>query len=178
MPTDEATYELDPFNKPFSTDWYLGGDMESTDALGYRYTNWCFRIPPIRIWELVTMKVDPWVLRRIRNARLVIRSSQMARESVELRAFINQPRASHRTKIEEDPSFAGTAGAFGMGDAEMKVNSKSRNFDLELNVTDTVRRLAEEDADEMKLKIMAIDANGEPVDRDDLPVDEVELIIE
>lgn len=178
MPSNEATHDLDPFNKPFSSDWQVGADMESTDDLGYRYSNWCLRIPPIRIWELVALKIDPWMIKQLRNARLVLRSSRMPVNSVEFRAFINEPEASHRTKVEDNSWFAGSVAAFGMGDMEMESRSTSQSFDLEMNITEKVRASFEEDAEELRLIIVALNADGEPVDSDRLELDEIELIFE
>lgn len=178
MPSNEATHSLDPFNKPFSSDWQVGADMESSDDLGYRYSNWCLWIPPIRAWELVAVKLDPWMIKQLRNARLVLRSSRMPVDSVEFRAFINEPEASHRTKIEDNSSFAGSVATFGMGDMEMESQSTSQSFDLEINITDRVRASFEEDTEELKLNIVALNADGEPVDADRLELDDIELIFE
>ena len=178
MPANEASHDLGPFNKPFSTDWFNGADMESTDDLGYRYSNWCIYIPPFRIWDLVAVKIDPWMIRSLRGARLVIRSSRMAAESVEFRVFLNQSRASHRSKVDDNAAFAGSVAAFGMGEMAMESKSTSESFDLEINVTEKVRSSLADDPEELKLKIVALDANGEAVDADRLDVDDVELIFE
>lgn len=178
IPSSEATYALDPFNKPFSTDWYDGADMESTDDLGYRYSNWCLWIPPLWVWDLVAVKIDPWMIKQLRNARLVLRSSRMPANSVEFRAFINQPEESQRTAVEDNASFAGTVAAFGMGDMEMEVRSASASFDLEMNITEKVRASFEDDPEELKLFIVALDAEGEPVDPDQVELDDIELIFE
>lgn len=178
IPSSEATYALDPFNKPFSTDWYDGADMESTDDLGYRYSNWCLWIPPLWVWDLVAVKIDPWMIKQLRNARLVLRSSRMPANSVEFRAFINQPEESQRTAVEDNASFAGTVAAFGMGDMEMEVRSASASFDLEMNITEKVRASFEDNPEELKLLIVALDAEGEPVDPDQVELDDIELIFE
>ncbi len=178
MPANEASHDLDPFNKPYSTDWFNGADMESTDDLGYRYSNWCIFIPPFRIWDLVAVKIDPWMIRSLRGARLVIRSSRMAAETVEFRVFINQSRASHRSKVDDNAAFAGSVAAFGMGEMAMESKSTSESFDLEINVTEQVRSCLADDPEELKLKIVALDTNGEAVEADRLEVDDVELIFE
>ena len=47
LPPDEATFALNPFIKPLHHSLYVGADMESTDALGYRYMAFCiFQAPP------------------------------------------------------------------------------------------------------------------------------------
>jgi len=143
--------------------------MESTDDLGYRYSNWCIFIPPFRIWDLIAVKIiDPWMIRSLRSARLVIRSSRMVAETVEFRVFINQPRASHRSKVDDNAAFAGSIAAFGMGEMAMESKSTSESFDLEINVTEQARSSLAEDPEELKLKIVALDTNGEAVDADRL----------
>lgn len=178
LPTNEATNPLDPFNKPFSSDWYVGADVVSTDDLGYRYANWCVWIPPIQIWEVIAVKIDPGMARLLRDARLVIRSSRMPAESVEFRAFLGQPRASERTKLEDNHSFAGTVAALGMADMEMESKSASTSFDLELNITEHVKSSLAEDAAELQLKIVALNGEADPVSADRLDIGEIELIFE
>lgn len=186
MPANEATHDLDPFNRPYSTSWMQGADVESTDDLGYRYSNWCFWLPPFKIWDLVAVQFDPIMLNQMRNARLVLRSARMPTESVEFRVFINHSRASHRTSIDDTDSFAGSVGAFGMGAMDMgdkraapTMASTSGRFDLELNLTDQLRRHCGNDGtDEFKLKIVAVDSDGNAVDADRLDVDDIELIID
>ena len=102
----------------------------------------------------------------------------MAAESVEFRAFINQSRASHRSKMDDNAAFAGSVAAFGMGGMAMDSKSTSESFDLEINVTEQVRSSLADDPEELKLKIVALDVNGEAVDADRLDVDDVELIFE
>ena len=116
------------------------------------------------------------MIKQLRNARLVLRSSRMPVNSVEFRAFINEPEASHRTKVEDNSWFAGSVAAFGMGDMEMESRSTSQSFDLEMNITEKVRASFEEDAEELRLIIVALNADGEPVDSDRLELDEIELI--
>lgn len=102
----------------------------------------------------------------------------MPAESVEFRAFIGQPRASERTKLEDNPSFAGTVAAFGMADMEMESKSASKSFDLELNISDHVKTSLAEDATELQLKIVAFNGDAEPVSADRLDIQEIELIFE
>ena len=204
MPANEATYDLDPFNKPYTTSWMKGADVDSTDDLGYRYSNWCFWLPPFRIWELVAVKFDPLMIRRLRNARLVLRSNQMAAESIEFRVFINDAEASHHTSIDSD-TFAGSIGTFGMGEMAMGghgkrdehgehspadhrhgvIASTSSRFDLELNLTDQLRHNCgneenddNDDVDEFTIMIVAVDTEGNAVDPQRVGVDDVELIID
>src|SRR5262245_30342536 len=53
LPAGEASFQLQPFPRPYSAAWQTGSDVESTDALGYRYRRFCFIFPPFRIWEVV-----------------------------------------------------------------------------------------------------------------------------
>jgi hypothetical protein len=179
MPASEAAHELDPFNRPFSTDWQVGADVESTDDLGYRYSNWCFWIPPILVWELIPLRFDPVMIRHLRDARLVVRSDRMPAESTELRVFIDDPEADHRTAVDGNPSFVGSVAAFGMGGMQMQEAPGRARFDLELSLTDQLRRHCDEgERDEVSLKIVAVDVDGNPVDAGRLEIDVIELVLD
>jgi hypothetical protein len=164
IPASEANHPLDPFNKPFSDEWYDGADMLSTDDLGYRYSNWCFWLPPVLVWEVLVVKFDPWIIRRMREAKLIFRADRMSRESIEFRVFINQPGAGIETELEDNSSFAGSIGTFGMGDMEMESRSTSRTFDLELNITECLRTCVNEGDEEATLKVLALSVDGEAID--------------
>jgi hypothetical protein len=113
LPASEASFELPPFNRPFSTQWQQGSEVESTDALGYRYRRFCFFLPPIRLWE--TFIIDwPWVVReRMSSARLLVKSTRPQPRPVEIRAFLDQPGATEGTTIIGNPGFAGAVGFLG-----------------------------------------------------------------
>jgi hypothetical protein len=106
LPATEASLQLQPFNRPFSTDWQLGSEMASTDALGYRYRTFCFVLPPSRLWEVITLK---WPLEH------------------------------------------------------------------ELDITQALR---DRDDEELTLKLLAVDANGEDVPAEELNLTGVELLAE
>jgi hypothetical protein len=156
---NEANLSLEPFLRPGSSDYYVGQDMFSTDALGYRYRTWCLlRIP----WRDLVVRVrfpHPWDPEAIQQARLVLRASAMARQSLDLRVFFNQPKANASSKTLGNPLFGGSFGLFGMADATStskgtstrtsKARTKTKaesakplrmarpgqRFDLELDVT-------------------------------------------
>ncbi len=136
MPVGELTHPLDPFNRPFTQQWQTGADVVSTDDLGYRYQNWCLVLPPIRVWELIPVWLEPIALRRIRNARLVVRADRMPMESVELRVFVGDEKAVADDSTERNPAFAGSIGLFGMGDVPMDATQTAEGFDVGLNLTD------------------------------------------
>jgi len=142
VPTGELNHELDPFNKPFTSDWQIGADVISTDNLGYRYRNWCFIIPPIIIWEIIAIRFEPIVFEQFRDARLQIRSSSMPAESVEFRVFIGDEKAVADNATEGNPAFAGTAGLFGMGEMpkEDMMAMTANNFDISVNLNDHLRK--------------------------------------
>ncbi|MCB0027303.1 MAG: tyrosinase family protein [Anaerolineales bacterium] len=141
VPASELTHELDPFNKPFTTNWQSGADVISTDDLGYRYMNWCFIIPPIIIWEVMAISFEPIILERFRDARLQIRTSRMPADSVEFRVFIGDERTVADNATEGNPAFAGTVGLFGMGEVSEKemMTMKGNNFDIAVNLNDHLR---------------------------------------
>lgn len=150
MPANEATHALDPFNKPYTTAWQVGADVEDTDDLGYRYSNWCLFLPPWIIWELVRVRFEPVMLRRMRDARLVLRAAHMPVESVEFRVFVDDEGANADTPVEDNPAFAGSIAMFGMGDMKMEHGSGAEDarFDIELNLTDVLRERCGHLADE------------------------------
>jgi hypothetical protein len=113
LPASEGTSELEPFNKPFSTQWQRGADVESTSALGYAYRRFCFYFPPIRVWEAVAIDWPPPLRRQMASARVLLKSTAMQAEPVEIRAFVDQPEASARTKTAGNPAFAGAIGFIG-----------------------------------------------------------------
>lgn len=116
LPASEATFALEPFNRPFTLQWQTGADVESTAALGYQYRRFCLIFPPIRIWELVAIEW-PWTIReQMTSARLLIKSTQMQKRPMEIRAFLNQPEANAGTKTAGNPAFAGAVGFLGHGE--------------------------------------------------------------
>lgn len=220
LPATEGLWELPPFNRPFTTQWQRGSDVESTDALGYRYRTWCFYLPPIRIWEVA---VIPWPLlirERFTTARLVVRSERMQEKAFEVRVFINQPRATSRTKTAGNAAFVGAFGFIGHGsDAETETvhcrecamlghtgehrhhengghehgghehgghddgagrhgaNESEERFDVEFDLSESLRNLAADD-DEVSLKLIAVDADGNEVSAEEILFDEIELVVE
>ena len=115
LPASEAGFLLDPFRQPYSAALRPGSDFAATDPLGYRYTNFCFVFPPIRIWEVIKLDLtEHRFIEAAQSARLILRSNHMPKTSAELRVFVNEPGANADTPIENNPSLAGTIGLFGM----------------------------------------------------------------
>ena len=113
LPAGEAALELQPFNRPFTTQWQTGSDMESTTALGYQYRRYCLFLPPIRLWEVAVLPI-PWEIRdRMASARILVRSTQMQHQALEIRAFVDQAKATERTKTIGNASFVGSVGFLG-----------------------------------------------------------------
>jgi hypothetical protein len=143
LPASEATFALQPFNRPFSTQWQQGSDVESVDALDYRYRRHCFYFPPIRLWEAVRIKWPPVLREQMASARLVLKSSQMQPEPLEIRAFVDQPDATASTRTIGNPAFAGVVGF--IGHALSKKASRAmatRPEGFALDVTGTVSPVA------------------------------------
>lgn len=121
LPSTEAALPLDPFTRPCSSDFFIGSEMASTEALGYRYRNFCLFPFPIPIWEVVRIPSLPdWVHTHLRRARLVLNSTRMASRSAELRVFVNERDANEKTPVEDNPRLAARAGVFGMRGDEVK----------------------------------------------------------
>jgi hypothetical protein len=219
LPSTEATFQLPPFTRPFTTQWQQGSDVESTDALGYRYRTFCFYLPPIVIWEVALIRL-PWAVRDLmRSARLVLKTRRMQPRPLEVRVFLNQPRATARTKTMGNPAFVGAFGFMGHEDgmtrsdvdathclecarlghtrdhaghvehdhvhpAEhndhehgvLEVESEER-FDLELDITGPLRNV-EAETEEIPLKLVAVDGNGDQVEAEDVLLEEIELDID
>ena len=112
LPAGEATWALAPFNRPFSTQWQVGSDVESTVAMGYRYRRWCFWLPPIRLWETIVVKLPPEMRQGTTSARLVVDGSAPMSRSAEIRVFVGEPEADERTPRIDNPAFAGTIAIF------------------------------------------------------------------
>ncbi len=203
IPANELNHELAPFNKPFTSEWQTGADVISTDALGYRYRNWCFLIPPILVWEVVTLPFDPRILERFRDIKLVIKSKRMPAESVEFRILLGNVDDVNDTKIDGNSAFAGSISTFGMGGMPMRdmKPSPSSNFDIGLNLTNHLRTKcshlikradhclgddvthegmakADDKASIIALKIAAFDVKGLPIEADRLQIDDIDLIID
>lgn len=200
MPAAEASFQLQPFPRPYNLAWQTGSDVESTDALGYRYRRFCFRVPPIKVWEVVQIE---WPFPRralVDEVRVVLKSHHMQPDPVEIRAFVNQPDANARTPIAGNPAFAGAVAFFGHGEADPHGTKRpapapaaegghdghdghgmprpapqpgvQERFDLELNIT---RALAsqKDDATDVALKLVAVDRAGRDVPADRLLLEEV-----
>ncbi len=179
LPSNEANLELEPFNKPYSTQWQRGSAYASTTALGYAYTNFCFVLPPIIIWEPIPIEpIPPWLLERLKTVRLVLRSERMQARSMDIRIFVNQPRATECSKTIDNPRFAGSFGIFGMGeDTDLKMVAREQNFDMELDITETVRQMSAK-GKKLKLKLVAVDANGNAVPVEQIDIEGFELLID
>jgi tyrosinase len=181
LPSNEANLELEPFNKPYSTEWQRGSAYQSTTDVGYRYTNFCFFLPPIIIWEAIAIEpIPPEVLERLNAVRLVLHSQRMQARSMDIRVFVNQPRATERSKTIDNPRFAGAFGIFGMsanGAPDLHMVAREQNFDLELDITQAIRQMGAEDK-ELNLKLVAVDANGEAVPAEQIDVERVELLVD
>jgi hypothetical protein len=189
LPPAEAGLSLDPFTRPCSGDLYTGADMETTDALGYRYLMLCliyvgpFRLKPLRV------RVEPW-LERFTAAKLVFRSARMPLKSVELRVFVNQPDAGPRTPIRDNPNFAGSLGLFGMGGgaavnpgrgrrrgmptAPMPGMARGDRFDLQLDIVAALRA-GTADKGAATLSFVPVGPDGKAAGARDLSIETVEL---
>ena len=196
LPASEASFQLQPFPRPYSTAWQTGSDVESADALGYRYRKFCFRIPPFKVWEVVTFDW-PFPLReRVDEIRVVLKTHHMQPEPVEIRAFINQPEAGAGTRVIGNPAFAGSTAFFGHGSADPhgqkpaaegaehgdmarpapQAGVKER-FDLELNITQALKAQKAE-ARDVSLKLVAVDGAGNVVPAEKMILEEIVIEFE
>ena len=183
LPANEASLELEPFNKPYSADWKTGADFATTDQLGYRYSNYCFFLPPwMHWWEVFRFHLDPhWFKMEIKSAKLVLKSDSMPVRSMEIRVFINEPEPSAKTPTLGNPRFAGSLGLFGMtaGDEtpmEMKRRPNQR-FDLELDIS---RTLAEngKSGEEVSMKLVPVGIDGEAVSPEKANFEGIDILVD
>lgn len=191
-PPAEQSLSLDPFTKTGSSSMYVGSDMESTIALGYRYWNWCLiAIGPFTL-SAIRLKLDPWWRSRLRSAKLAIRTTRMSNTSMELRVFVNDPDADERTPIADNPSFAGSFGIFGMSapapvkkgrksagrsrHGQMKMEMRGDRFDMQLDITEALKPVLGKRA-VPTVKIVAVDPNGRAVAPRQLDFDGIELLV-
>jgi tyrosinase len=205
LPASEATFQLQPFPRPFSVAWQTGSDAESTDALGYRYRRFCFRIPPIKVWEVVRIEWPIPERRFVDSVRVVLKSHHMQPAPVEIRAFVNQADANSRTQTIGNPGFAAAGAFFGHGSPDPhgeQVSTRAagqedqggqdghghgarpapqlgvrERFDLELNITNALHAL-KADADDVSLKLVAVDAAGNEVPAEKMILEEIAVEFE
>ena len=201
LPASEASFALAPFNRPFSTSWQVGSDVESTTAMGYRYQAICFRIPPIRLWELLELRIDPEERDQFTRARLHV-TAGMTAQSAELRVFIGDPRATERTKTLGNKAFAGTIALFGhgmpadccpecqaagstdghadhmamSGAMGMSGSSMSETVGLEVDITAALAPRVKDK--KIPVKIVAVGADGAAVQHEDAAILEADLILD
>ena len=183
LPANEASLELEPFNKSYSGDWKTGADFATTVQLGYRYKSFClYLLPPWDLWDVFKIHIDPkWFKQGIKSANLVLKSNRMPARSMEIRVFINQPRASAKTATRGNPHFAGSLGMFGMtaGDEEpvqMKRRPNER-FDLALNIS---RTLVEQHAsgEEVSIKLVPVGIDGQAVPPDKANLEGIDILVD
>ncbi len=183
LPANEASLELEPFNKPYSSDWKTGADFATTDQLGYRYSFFCFFLyPPFFWWKTFKFYIDPkWSLAEIISAKLVLKSTRMPVRSMEIRVFINEPDPSPETATRGNPHFAGSLGMFGMtaGDeAPMQMKRRpNERFDLELDISRTLmeQRASEK---EVSMKLVPVGIDGQAVPPDDANLEGIDILVD
>jgi hypothetical protein len=181
LPTDEASLELEPFNKPYSTQWRLGSDVATTDMLGYRYTNFCFIWWPWLPIKVFPLKLEKVIIPQFRSARLVFKADSMPVASTELRVFIDGEKARSRKKTKGNARFAGSVAMFGMGDKKLmsKKRNKGKNFDISVDISDAIKQEFEESGNsELTLAIVAVDKNGKSVPDEQINIKGLELFID
>ena len=182
LPTNKASIEFEPFSKPYSADWKTGGDFATTNQLGYRYSNFCFFLPPFDLWEIFRFYLDPrWFKMDIKTAKLVLKSARMPVRSMEMRVFINEPEPSVKTPTLGNPRFAGSLGMFGMtaGDEppmEMKRRPNQR-FDLELDISRTLAEQGKSEG-EISMKLVPVGIDGQAVSPESANLEGIDILVD
>jgi hypothetical protein len=152
------------------------------------------------VWEVVEFDW-PFPLRELADSvRVMLKSHHMQPEPIEIRAFVNQPDASARTKTIGNPAFAGAVAFFGHGTPDphgekppaqapaghgsghdvprppVQAGVQER-FDLELNITNALR-MQTRDSTRASLKLVAVDAEGNQVPAEKLILEEIIIELE
>ena len=182
LPSNEANLELEPFNKPYSRDWRLGSEVETTDMLGYRYSNFCFIIWPWPlVGHLVVFRLEREIIPQFASARLTLKADSMPMRSAEFRIFINEEKASIKTKTQGNPKFAGSVALFGMGDEKLMSDqrNKGKSFDVSVDISNAIRQQFDEKNDgDLTLSIVAVDENGKAISDEHINIKGMELLVD
>lgn len=183
LSSNEANLELEPFNKPYSTNWQLGSEVETTDMLGYRYTNFCFILVPWgHLEHLLAFKLESEVVSQFKTARLTLKTDSMPMRSTEFRIFINEDQASIKTATQGNPKFAGTVALFGMGDKMLMTDqrNKGKRFDVSVDISNAIRQQFKNDKNgsELALSVVAVDEDGKAISDENINIKGMELLID
>lgn len=184
LSSQESNLALVPFTHAIGTHYKTGGEMFSTQDLGYRYSNWCFLFPvwPIQ-WPLKLFNFIP--REPMQRVKLVFKSEQMPVETAELRVFVNENDASEDTSTHS-PNFAGSIGFFGEGDMTMMANPRhGSRFDQSIEISSALEHCHHEKGDERpidedtaELSVVAVSPEGKRVDLKRLNITGLEIHVE
>lgn len=182
LASNEANLELEPFNKPYSADWRLGSEVETTDMLGYRYANYCFIIwpwPGLR--KIFELKLEREIIPHFDSARLTLKADNMPMRSAEFRIFVNSEKASSKSKVQGNAEFAGSVSLFGMGDKRLMSDqrNKGKSFDVSVDISEAIKQQCNEKSNgELALSVVAVDENGKAIPDEEINIKGLELIID
>ena len=187
LPASESNFALEPFNKAFSSSWSTGSDYMTTDQLGFRYSTFCFFIPPWIFGPLKPVIIPPTLVKEpFNSARLQLKSSEMQQESMDIRVFLNDQNAGAITPTISNDNFAGSIGVFGMNNSEGDNDSMQKTrmntatdqrFDLEIDITDSLNKFNDGKTD-LSLSLVAVNLKGDLVKTEDIKFEEVQLLVE
>lgn len=182
LPAGEASFELEPFNKTFSSGWKTGTDVATTAQLGYRYTNFCIFIDWRKFWEIIRLRFEPiWFKKPIQFASLVFRSRKMPLRSMEIRVFINDPDSSAETATQGNPHFAGSIGLFGLSPSDDKKMQMKRRpnerFDLEMDIS---KALIEHGSsgEEVSIKLVPVGLDGKAIAPENASIEGIDVLMD
>lgn len=155
-------------------------DIWNIEALGYQYltaettisTASKFSAAPVAGFSLASVEPD------FEKAELEFQNLLHPKDSFEVRVFLNQPNADANTPTEGNDHYADSLFFFGHGECpgelghceprrgridqfDVRRPSHVTPFTAYIDVTEPIRKLA--DSDEVTVKLVAVDANGNPV---------------
>ena len=161
IPLSELNSTLLPFPKAFTNNWYKGVDFQNITDWDYSYRNWCFVFPPI-FWpevQLIKIPIEPWVIKS-KRINLVLKSSSMLMQSMEIRVFINDQEANQETKLIDNLNYAGSFGIFGMGKAHglsIYGDTPQKHY---LDLTNSIRNSINKRSKELTINLIPVTGNS------------------
>ncbi|MCG8422339.1 MAG: tyrosinase family protein [Proteobacteria bacterium] len=146
-----------------------GAEAIDTRQLGYDYDDQRFDLTPVLTPDSQGLaSFGPWNVEPP-PATLWLKGLRLARQSYEIRAFINLPEANAETDIEDNPHFAGSIYIMGMGNAvgTSPPAAHNRTSDRSLDVSGPVHGLLSP-GQELTVRLVALDTSGKEISFDSI----------
>lgn len=129
----------------------------------------------------IAIKDSPITVKSVRlpanvgNLTLQIHGLRASEDSFFVNVFINQSDADHKTKLKDNPHYAGSFGIFGTGKKGHRHQDPPKSVPV-LDISTTVRSLFPKDkVVDLQIKLVATDNEGKPIDASKLPITGVSI---